>query len=1087
MSKKKVASRSAMTLKDFHGGSIPSDLPLPSAPGMTVDRSAYERQGSGTWMSPTLGRGYGGDRGGYSRQGSSNAVRTFEDKASYFPNPANIGRNYDEDERKPVDGRPRSSHSSDRYDDHGYEERRGGFSMDRYSLEDQGSFASAPGSYVEARGLGSSDRFPPSQVAGVGFESDNYVHDEFGLIPVGPPPARMTREIPLRQQPSYQRELIQTPPEQHPYDQSPPTSSLLPYATQQQQLASSPPRSWRNPSHQSAPVSGTRTQQEPAAPANVWTARREGEFTRAPATESPSEPITSTPWRSQGSAAKISEASAVEKVSSGRWQSDATRPCMTTDRRPQGSHLTPEGASDEPILQNVYGSDYVEQSPYSGAQPTDAVQGAYDDAGRVGPVGVKRTSFSQAGRGETLDRAGYVEDRGTGRSSFPDAGARAGYGLDTARRSYPEERWTGTGTGTGGFSETERCSNADIEGIAHPETGRGGYSDPGRTKGESNRAPYAEVGRGAQVESERVEVSEQSRPGFTESSRYGFGSSGRGGFSSVERGSQYETGRGGYSDRSRYHDDGEGSFSQESGQVMYTENGRSSYAPEGGATAYSREETRGGYGSDGNRASYGDRERSRSPYTLDRAGAVSPDIARSPAAEVWRSGPIDPTRTAPGTKPEPSERPKLKLLPRTKPLEKETSNVSNEDVGGSEKGVEFRYLEEKRPAEILSLETFSEQSTELGTNNPLSESNDETNRKVERPKLNLKPRTHPTEVEPVEGSQKVRQVVFGGARPRELVLKERGVDDPLATAEASQTPLSASVQSSTPNSAKPERADVVRVERQESWGEEKPEGRRYERPDRGFDRQVSNRQEGNRGEREFERKDSRRDQERLETRRNPERYENRREPDRPEPRRDADGRRDIDKQDSWRRPAESPVVASIGPRNPSSTVSSLVDPSPRSLGGGKYGYSATASAVELAQAFSRSSSIGSTMTGAARGANSLRSPLSPIPKSSGQGYGPGYGNGLPSPYGPRDAPFSRLAEAPPPPPGSGRDMYQGGGFGGDGLSNGYASGKLGGYGGGDMKNSFGRGELSSGREREEFDDLPGKRGLPIRQKEGYYD
>ena len=33
MSKKK-GSGNTMTLKDFHGGSIPSDLPLPSAPGV---------------------------------------------------------------------------------------------------------------------------------------------------------------------------------------------------------------------------------------------------------------------------------------------------------------------------------------------------------------------------------------------------------------------------------------------------------------------------------------------------------------------------------------------------------------------------------------------------------------------------------------------------------------------------------------------------------------------------------------------------------------------------------------------------------------------------------------------------------------------------------------------------------------------------------------------------------------------------------------------------------------------------------------------------------------------------------------------
>ncbi|KAK6124002.1 hypothetical protein DH2020_042250 [Rehmannia glutinosa] len=59
MSKKKAT----MTLKDFHGGSIPSDLRLPSAPGVTVrpDRPGFDRQMS--W-----------------------------------------GRNFDEDERKPLDG-----------------------------------------------------------------------------------------------------------------------------------------------------------------------------------------------------------------------------------------------------------------------------------------------------------------------------------------------------------------------------------------------------------------------------------------------------------------------------------------------------------------------------------------------------------------------------------------------------------------------------------------------------------------------------------------------------------------------------------------------------------------------------------------------------------------------------------------------------------------------------------------------------------------------------------------------------------------------------------------------------------------------
>ncbi|CAM6060052.1 unnamed protein product [Sphagnum tenellum] len=124
MSKKKL-QRAVMTLKDFHGGSIPSDLPLPSAPGMSVERSSFDRQGSGARMSP-VGRGYSGgsERSSMSqnRQGiGSSGVRAFEDKASLFPNPANIGRNYDEDERsKPVDGCPRSSsHSStEQYEEH---------------------------------------------------------------------------------------------------------------------------------------------------------------------------------------------------------------------------------------------------------------------------------------------------------------------------------------------------------------------------------------------------------------------------------------------------------------------------------------------------------------------------------------------------------------------------------------------------------------------------------------------------------------------------------------------------------------------------------------------------------------------------------------------------------------------------------------------------------------------------------------------------------------------------------------------------------------------------------------------------------
>lgn len=99
MSKKKAFSGSTMTLKDFHGGSIPSDIPLPSAPGVIVrpaDRPGYDRQNS--WGNP-MGRS---DH--RLRPSSSGSIRNLDDKTPFLTNSANIGRNFDEDERKPLDG-----------------------------------------------------------------------------------------------------------------------------------------------------------------------------------------------------------------------------------------------------------------------------------------------------------------------------------------------------------------------------------------------------------------------------------------------------------------------------------------------------------------------------------------------------------------------------------------------------------------------------------------------------------------------------------------------------------------------------------------------------------------------------------------------------------------------------------------------------------------------------------------------------------------------------------------------------------------------------------------------------------------------
>ncbi|XP_022139918.1 uncharacterized protein LOC111010715 isoform X2 [Momordica charantia] len=95
MSKKKV-SGNTMTLKDFHGGSIPTDLPLPSAPGVPSDRTSFDRPTS--WGNPM-------NRSDHrSRPHSSPATRHFDDKTPFLAPAAHIGRNFDEDERKPLGG-----------------------------------------------------------------------------------------------------------------------------------------------------------------------------------------------------------------------------------------------------------------------------------------------------------------------------------------------------------------------------------------------------------------------------------------------------------------------------------------------------------------------------------------------------------------------------------------------------------------------------------------------------------------------------------------------------------------------------------------------------------------------------------------------------------------------------------------------------------------------------------------------------------------------------------------------------------------------------------------------------------------------
>lgn len=289
------------------------------------------------------------------------------------------------------------------------------------------------------------------------------------------------------------------------------------------------------------------------------------------------------------------------------------------------------------------------------------------------------------------------------------------------------------------------------------------------------------------------------------------------------------------------------------------------------------------------------------------------------------------------------------------------------------------------------------------------------------------------------------------------------------------------------------------MEKQEYWGEERRhDGRSLDRQgtNRLTERQDSNRPERQEGRKDsdrkegYYRKDGRKDGERQDSgRRELDRFDSRRDQDRSESRREdkQERNRDIDKQESWRRPVDppAPVSPALGSRNIPPTGPALVD-SAGSHSGGRFGSTAPATAVELAQAFSRSASLGSS-GGVARG--NQRQVPSPLARSPGHGFG--YLNGSSGPYGgsPKDAPFSRLAEGPGP--AQNRDGFgiSGPTYGGDRQNNGHVSGKSGNFGPGSndpsRSSSFNRYESGPGQEIRDWNDggeeFPGRRGLPIRR------
>uniref|UniRef100_A0A804MRP4 HAT dimerization domain-containing protein n=1 Tax=Zea mays TaxID=4577 RepID=A0A804MRP4_MAIZE len=93
MSKKKAVT--TMTLKDFHGGSIPSELPLPSAPGVTP-RPADRTVASASPVAAAVAR----PRVPVASPAAAAAAAAMP---SFLTNPSRIGRHFDEDERTPFE------------------------------------------------------------------------------------------------------------------------------------------------------------------------------------------------------------------------------------------------------------------------------------------------------------------------------------------------------------------------------------------------------------------------------------------------------------------------------------------------------------------------------------------------------------------------------------------------------------------------------------------------------------------------------------------------------------------------------------------------------------------------------------------------------------------------------------------------------------------------------------------------------------------------------------------------------------------------------------------------------------------------
>lgn len=433
----------------------------------------------------------------------------------------------------------------------------------------------------------------------------------------------------------------------------------------------SPPGTWRQQTQPPTAAAAVR-----GSGVNVWPARQDGQSART------AEPVqvdsrSTAPWRAQSSTVRPDIVPG-EKLPQGRWQSESERqgpahvpetksvrgPGFTEPniRRPGTEVSPPAYASDRPQGPDTGRVEY-------GAQ---GGQGNYTETGRAGYVeggrgGYMETSrpFSDSGRRSFMDA--YTDVGGRGNYQEP---SRGGYVDDGGRRRAMDERSLG-------YDEPLRSGNS--ERITFSDSGRPIYPEGGLYGGEPNRGmEYPENGR--------PEYRDLGRSEYLESGRE------REAYPESGRGTQDNVNRGGFNDRGRPGlGGGRGNLSESmsgnGGRSAYNVEGpRDTYAPVGSRGSYPVENAppsaysrNGVYGADSTVSPYSENQvRSKSPlekpYMANGSWSPPPVESLRGGYSSSDSAPTDTSRgVAPVARAEPvAERPRLKLLPRTKPLEAAT-------------------------------------------------------------------------------------------------------------------------------------------------------------------------------------------------------------------------------------------------------------------------------------------------------------------------------------------------------------------------------------------------------------------------------